>query len=110
MLGRTDEKGRFRVVGRTTPLTLPARRELGAVLAAPAAGHPWPAVLPANRFGQWSSTDVAYTQVEPSVVVEIHADASFEHGRWRHPTRFVRLRAELHPRDLSTSIDRSAEE
>jgi hypothetical protein len=100
MLGRLDEQGRFRVVGRTTALTLPARRELGAVLTSPVTAHPWPAVLPASRFGQWSSTDVTYTQVEPHVVVEIDADTSFEHGRWRHPTKFVRYRADLDPADL----------
>jgi hypothetical protein len=32
VLGRADERGRLRVVGRTPPLTLPARREVGAVL------------------------------------------------------------------------------
>lgn len=102
VLGRNDESGRFRVVGRTTLLTLPARRELGAVLTSPATAHPWPAVLPANRFGQWTSTDVAYTQVDPSVVVEIDADASFEYGRWRHPTKFVRIRLDLQPDEVSS--------
>lgn len=72
VLGRTD--GRFRVVGRTTPLTCPRGAELGAVLTAPVTAHPWPAVLPANRFGQWSGHDVTYTQVKPSMVVEIDAD------------------------------------
>ena len=32
LLGRPDERGRLRVAGRTVPLTLPARRPLGAVL------------------------------------------------------------------------------
>jgi hypothetical protein len=38
--------------GRTVPLTLPARRELGVLLVAPDGAHPWPPVLPGNRFGQ----------------------------------------------------------
>lgn len=101
LLGRVDEKGRLRVVGRTTPLTLPARRELGAVLAAPRSVHPWPAVLPANRFGHWSADDVAYTPTEPNVVVELDADTAYEHGRWRHPTRFRRVRLDLQPGEIS---------
>jgi len=36
LLGRPDEHGRLQVAGRTTPLTLPARRELGALLVPPA--------------------------------------------------------------------------
>ena len=95
VLGRVDEQGRLRVVERTTPLTLPARREIGAVLAAPRSVHPWPAVLPANRFGHRSSDDVAYTPTEPNVVVELDADTAFERGRWRHPTRFRPCRCTL---------------
>jgi hypothetical protein len=101
LLGRIDKYGRLRVIGRTTPLTLPARREVGALLAAPRDAHPWPTTLPANRFGQWSGDDVTYTATEPNVVVEVDADVCFEHGRYRHPTRFRRVRAELRPDDLS---------
>lgn len=52
LLGRPDERGRLRVAGRTGPLTLPARRELGAVLTASRGTHPWPAQIPSSRFGQ----------------------------------------------------------
>lgn len=47
------------------PESLPARREIDALLAAPQGAHPWPAVLPTNRFGQWSADDIAYTATEP---------------------------------------------
>ena len=36
--GFPDDEGRLRVAGRTGPLTLPARRELGGLLVTPAAG------------------------------------------------------------------------
>ena len=35
LLGLPDERGRLRVAGRTVPLTLPARREIGAVRRRP---------------------------------------------------------------------------
>jgi hypothetical protein len=40
------------VAGRTGPLTLPARRELGALLVPAQRPHPWPERIPASRFGQ----------------------------------------------------------
>ena len=104
VLGRVDEQGRLRVVERTTPLTLPARREIGAVLAAPRSVHPWPAVLPANRFGHRSSDDVAYTPTEPNVVVELDADTAFERGRWRHPHALPAL--SLHTEALGSGSPR----
>lgn len=76
MLGRVDEQGRLRVAGRTTPLALPARRELGAVLAPPRGAHPWPDRIPSSRFGQLPPEPVDYTPAEPSIVVEVDADAA----------------------------------
>lgn len=38
--------------------------------------------------------------VELVVVIEVQADICFERGRWRHPTRFVRRRADLVVADL----------
>lgn len=38
---------------------------------------------------------VAITRVEPTVVVEVEADTAFEHGRWRHLTRYRWLRLDL---------------
>lgn len=87
LLGRYDQHGRQRVVGRTGPLTLPARRELGSLLSTPRGSHPWPDVLPANRLGHWSTDDLAYTPIELSVVVEVDADACFEHGPLAAPDK-----------------------
>jgi hypothetical protein len=101
LLGLPDERGRLRVAGRTVPLTLPARREIGAVLMPPRRAHPWPERIPSSRFGQLPGDLVDYTPTEPLLVVEVDADVSFEHDRWRHPTRYRRVRSDLRPTDLA---------
>ncbi|WP_232661887.1 ATP-dependent DNA ligase [Pseudonocardia sp. TRM90224] len=106
VLGRVDERGRLRVAGRTTPLTLPARRELGALLQPPRGAHPWPARISSGRFGQLPPEPVPFVQVEPLLVVEVDADVCFELDRWRHATVFRRIRAELRPEDLSPTANR----
>jgi hypothetical protein len=103
VLGRRDERGRLRVVGRTGTLPRAVRAELGAVLRPAGPAHPWPPVLPPSRFGD--AAPVEYTRVEPAVVVDLAVDSAVDvvRGRplWRHPARFVRVRAELRPTDLS---------
>ncbi len=101
LLGRHDDEGRLRVVGRTGPLPLAARRELGKLLTGPDGAHPWPALLPANRFGHWSTDDLVYTATEPNLVVEVDADGCFEHGRWRHLTHYLRVRLDLQPDEIT---------
>jgi hypothetical protein len=101
LLGLPDERGRLRVAGRTVPLTLPARREIGAVLMPPRRAHPWPERIPSSRIGQLPGELVDYTPTEPLLVVEVDADVSFEHDRWRHPTRYRRVRSDLGPTDLT---------
>jgi ATP-dependent DNA ligase len=103
LLGLPDEHGRLRVAGRTGPLTLPARRELGALLVPAQRTHPWPERIPSSRFGQLPGDLLDYTPTEPLLVVEVDADVCFEHHRWRHPAPFRRVRAELDPADLSPS-------
>ena len=51
LLGLPDDTGRLRVAGRTGPLTLPARHEIGAVLVPARQAHPWPERIPSSRFG-----------------------------------------------------------
>jgi len=104
LLGRHDERGRLRMAGRTGPLTLPARRELGAVLTASRGAHPWPEQIPSSRFGQLPPRPVDYTPAEPDVVVEVDADVCFEQDRWRHATAFRRLRLDLDPEDVSPRV------
>ena len=91
----------MRVAGRTVPLTLPARRELGAMLMSPRRAHPWPERIPSSRFGQLPGDLMDYTPTEPLLVVEVDADVSFEYDRWRHPTRYRRVRSDLRPMDLT---------
>jgi hypothetical protein len=95
------------VAGRTVPLTLPARRELGAVLMPPRRAHPWPERIASSRFGQLPGDLVDYTPTEPLLVVEVDTDVSFEHDRWRHPTRYCRVRSDLRPVDLTPLPDTS---
>jgi ATP-dependent DNA ligase len=101
LLGLPDGRGRLRVAGRTGPLTLPARRELGALLVPPQRAHPWPERIPSSRFGQLPGDLVDYTPTEPLLVVEVDADVCFDHERWRHATSFRRVRGDLHPADLA---------
>jgi ATP-dependent DNA ligase len=101
LLGRHDERGRLQVAGRTGPLTLPARRELWAVLTASRGAHPWPEQFPSSRFGQLLPLPVDYTPAEPEVVVEVDADVCVEQDQWRHATVFRRLRLDLSPDDVT---------
>jgi ATP-dependent DNA ligase len=100
LLGLPDRRGRLRVAGRTGSLTLPARREIGALLMPPQRAHPWPQRIPSSRFGQLPGDLVDYMPTEPLVVVEVDADVCFEQQRWRHPTTFRRVRGDLQPADL----------
>jgi ATP-dependent DNA ligase len=96
--------GRYRdgelvVVGRTSPLSPAQAEELAAVLSPGGADHPWPERIGTGRFGG-GRLSVALTRVEPSVVVEISADAALQAGVFRHPLRFVRVRPDLRADDV----------
>ena len=96
VLGLHDRAGRLRVAGTTAPLSPDQRRDLRPHLRPPAGEHPWPAVLPPGMVGPFDrERRLPVVRVEPSLVVEIHADQAFEHGRWRHVTRLARVRADL---------------
>jgi ATP-dependent DNA ligase len=100
VLGRY-EQGRLRVAGRTGPLEPAAWAQLAPLLRRVSDGHPWPSRLPASRFGQIPGEEIDYVQVAPELVVEIEADTAFEQGRWRHATRFLRVRHDLVPTDVT---------
>jgi hypothetical protein len=51
-------------------------------------------------MGRFGGGKVAVALVEPVLVVDISADTAFEHGKWRHLTRFVRVRPDLSPDDV----------
>jgi ATP-dependent DNA ligase len=101
IVGRADHRGRLRVAGRTTPLSRAARDDITAVVTAAGAEHPWPPTIASSRFGQRPSEPVTYVQVAPTAVVELDVDTAFEDHRWRHPPRFIRLRRDLCPSDVS---------
>ena len=96
--------GRYRdgelvVVGRTSPLNPRQSAELGAALRPAEADHPWPDRIGTGRFGG-GRLSVPLTRVDPTVVVEVSADAALQAGVFRHPLRFVRVRPDLQPDDL----------
>jgi ATP-dependent DNA ligase len=95
ILGRHDSTGRLRIAGRTTILRPPTAARLGALLEEQA--HAWPERLPAHS---WGAPRTTYLRVRPDLVVEVSADLALDGLRWRHPARFVRLRADLQPDDL----------
>ena len=101
ILGRYDDGGRLRVVGRTFPLRREVRHELATMLAPPSGPHPWPTMLAGGRFGLPGSKAVAHTPVAPTVVVEVEADSCYEADRYRHGVRFVRARPDLCPHDIT---------
>ena len=96
--------GRYRdgelvVVGRTSPLSPAQSAELAAVLTPADPTHPWPERIGTGAFGG-GRLSVPLTRVAPTAVVEISADAALQAGVFRHPLRFVRVRADLRPEDL----------
>ncbi|MEY2233839.1 ATP-dependent DNA ligase, partial [Streptomyces sp. BF23-30] len=99
VLGRHDQDGRLRAVGRTVPLRPDAARQVAEHLTAAAPGHPWEGV----RFSaKWGSRDVLDTTlVHPALVAEVSADRAIDHGgNFRHPLGFQRLRLDATVEDV----------
>jgi ATP-dependent DNA ligase len=93
--------GGLRVVGCTAPLDASASADLAGLLVPADGGHPWPVRLPAGWVGGLSGQAlVEYVRVEPAVVAEVRVDVAAEHGRWRHPVRYLRRRGDLTPADV----------
>lgn len=93
--------GRLRIVGRTGPLPLAARRALAAVLEAPRGEHPWPTRVTSGVFGRFNRgrDPIALTLVEP-IVVEVSADNAWSGSSFRHLLRFVRARPDIAVGDI----------
>jgi hypothetical protein len=71
-----------------------------------ASGHPWPCPLPAAWSAGLSGTEpLPFTPVEPTLVAEVETDTARDgpHGFIRHRCRYLRLRLDLHPRDITTA-------
>jgi ATP-dependent DNA ligase len=94
-------RGRLRIVGRSTPLSAGAGRELARYLRPPRGKHPWPEEISdrvLDRFTKESGT-VRLTLVEP-LVVEVSADVAWSGRAFRHSVRLLRVRTELDPDDV----------
>ncbi|WP_329046778.1 ATP-dependent DNA ligase [Streptomyces sp. NBC_01422] len=97
LVGRYTGEGHLRLVGKTVPLTTAAAREVAGQLTAAGPDHPWTGV----RFSVWGSSDpLDPVLVEPGLVAEISADTAQDHGVWRHPVRYVRLRQDATMADV----------
>jgi ATP-dependent DNA ligase len=88
IVGRRTADGDLVVLGRTTALTSSQSIEIGGLLRPPSGPHPWPDTLGAGHFGD----PVEITHAEPTIIVEVSADAAEQAGRRRHPLRFMRIR------------------
>ncbi|MBQ0887867.1 ATP-dependent DNA ligase [Streptomyces sp. RM72] len=96
LLGRYDDTGRLRYTGRTVPLDHTSATSLGTALAPTCREHPWTGRTFTAGWGSRDVLDVAL--IDPQLVVEVAVDVARDvAGRWRHPVRFHRIRAELHP-------------
>ncbi|MFF6937639.1 ATP-dependent DNA ligase [Streptomyces sp. NPDC008312] len=98
LLGRYDTTGRLRLVGKTVPLKPGPARDVADRLTAAGPGHPWTGV----RFtASWTSrTPLDPVLVDPVLVAEFSADTSQDHGVWRHPLRYERLRPDAADTDV----------
>lgn len=99
LLGRFDA-GRLRLVARSTPLSRPAAAELGAALRPAGPEHPWHG----RRFSAgWGTPEpLVFQPVVPELVAEIDTDTAVDHGTYRHPVRYLRLRDDMAAQDVRT--------
>ncbi|MFF9243543.1 hypothetical protein ACF1AY_11010 [Streptomyces sp. NPDC014776] len=98
ILGRYDDTGRLRPVGRSTPLRKDAARQLAELLTSATPGQPWEGVRYTSSLGLQQTLDV--TLVEPGLVAEIAIDTARERGAWRRPARYARLRLNVTVADV----------
>lgn len=99
LLGRWDDTGHLRYLGRTARLPADQAHTLAPVLRPAAPGHPWEGWTFAVSWGSRDTLTVRL--VEPEAVAEVSVDASrLSGGGWRHSVRWVRLRPDLSAADL----------
>jgi ATP-dependent DNA ligase len=99
LLGRLDAAGHLQYVGRSAVLSRQAVRELAGRLTPPAGHHPWTGMAFSTTWGSKEKLRVQW--VEPVLVAEVAAEVALDpSGRWRHPVRWTRLRADLAPEDV----------
>jgi ATP-dependent DNA ligase len=90
------------LAGVTVDLTPQQRDEIAPLLQLPVAGeHPWPLDLPSTGLSWGRTRAQPVTLVQPTVVVEILADAAVHGSRWRHGVRLRRARPDLDPHETT---------
>lgn len=102
VLGRLGADGVLHQVGTTTALSPTQRAEVAELVSPATHTHPWAgdAAVASGRWGRDEGLPVH--PVEPALVAEVSVDGSTDRGRWRHPVRLVRLRADLGPDEVPT--------
>ncbi|MFD4923009.1 ATP-dependent DNA ligase [Streptomyces goshikiensis] len=99
VLGRHDQAGRLRAVGRTVPLRPEQARQVAEHLAPAGSGHPWTGVKFAAAWGSRDVLDAIL--VRPDLVAEVSADRAIDRGGvFRHPLRCNRLRLDVTVEDV----------
>ncbi|AKJ10149.1 DNA ligase [Streptomyces incarnatus] len=98
LLGRFDQGGVLRPIGRSTPVRPDAARQLAGQLTLAGRDHPREGVRFTTSWGSRTPLDVVL--VQPDLVAEIVVDTSQDRGAWRHPVRFARLRSDVTARDV----------
>lgn len=99
MIAGLYRDGELVIVGRTVPLSSAQSEQLAAVLSPAGPDHPWPDEISSQRWGGRDSKK-PLTKVDPTVVVEVSADAATQAGQARHSMRYTRIRPDLTPADL----------
>ncbi|MFJ8755311.1 hypothetical protein ACIREO_39290 [Streptomyces sp. NPDC102441] len=85
-------------MGKTTPLKPGPARDVADHLTAAGPDHPWTG---ARFTASWNSrTPLEPDLVAPALVAEISVDVSQDHGVWRHPLRYERLRLGVDEADV----------
>ncbi|MER5728919.1 hypothetical protein ABT084_11365 [Streptomyces sp. NPDC002138] len=99
VLGRYDDEGRLRAIGRTVPLRPEQSRQVAEHLTAVDPDHPWTGVRFATAWGSRDTLDAIL--VRPDLVAEISADRAVDRGGVsRHPLRFQRVRLDVTVEDV----------
>lgn len=98
LLGRCDDEGVLRPIGRSSLLHPDAARQLAEHLIPARLSHPWVGVRFTTSWGSRTPLDVVL--VEPDLVAEIEVDTAQDRGAWRHPVRLARLRQDLARSDV----------
>ncbi|MET0928458.1 MAG: ATP-dependent DNA ligase [Aeromicrobium sp.] len=105
LLGVPDGDGELHFAGTTSDLTARQRETVAPLLEAADGVHDWmPEADDMWRRGRSERRETI--PVVASLVVEVSTDSTVQGGRWRNPMRFVRVRPDLTP-DEVTVRDRS---